>query len=476
MRTEHDCLGSMQLDDALDYGIQTERARLNFPVSGLHVHRFPVFLRMLLKLKKAAALANASIGALDEELSQAIAEACAQVAEENFSARFPQDIFQGGGGTSINMNANEVIALRANLALTGKKGYDRVHPNTHVNMGQSTNDVIPSALKLSCLPYIADLDRALAGFERALSEKAREYAAVVKIGRTCLQDALPVTLGQEFGGYAVFIGRMRSQLPVLEAGARTLTMGGTAVGTGLGSFEGYREALYRILSDELQADIRPEGDMFDGMQNGDYYLDVSGGLRKIAAGISKMATDMRIMSSGPRAGLREIVLPAVQPGSSIMPGKINPVIPEMVNQVAYQVVGNDVAIAMAVEGGELDLNVWEPVILKNITESFTLVINAVNVFRTLCIEGLEANAGVLRGYAEQSLALSTVIAALFGYEKGAEVAEYAHVNGRSVKETCLALGLLTSEQADELLEPLVMTDNDAYQVVLKKYAFLRQSL
>ena len=462
----------MRLDDALDYGIQTERARLNFPVSGLLVHRFPEFLRMLLLVKKAAARANAAIGALDGEVAGAVVSVCDTVADEDFAARFPQDIFQGGGGTSINMNANEVIALLANALLTGRKGYDRVHPNTHVNMGQSTNDVIPSALRLSCLPLIAELEAALAAFERALAAKAEAFAAVVKIGRTCLQDALPITLGQEFGGYAAFAGRMRSQASALKQGALTLTMGGTAIGTGLGARAGFREAFYRFLSEELGERARPEDNMFDGMQNGDYYLDVSGCLKKTASGISKMATDMRLMSSGPRAGLRELVLPAVQPGSSIMPGKINPVIPEMVNQVAYQIVGNDVAVAMAVEGGELDLNVWEPVILKNITESFVILTNAITVFRTRCVEGLEANSGVLRGYAEQSLALSTVIATLFGYEKGAEVAEYAHVRDMDVKEACLALGLLTPEQAQELLDPLAMTDNEAYQALLEKYAGL----
>lgn len=475
MRREHDCLGVMDLDSTVEYGIQTERARYNFAISGVAVSAYPEFLHMLLHIKKAAARANASIGALDMSIATGIVNACDALAKEDFAPHFPVDIFQGGGGTSINMNANEVVALRASMALSGSLSYEHVHPNTHVNMGQSTNDVIPSALRLSCVPLLNKLDTALALMERTLNHKAEEFKTTVKIARTCLQDALPITLGQEFSGYASFIRRMREPLPALRGEACVVTMGGTAVGTGLGTFEGYAEAFYPFLSEQLGEQVSMENNLYDGMQNGDFYISISAHLKKIATGISKIATDLRLLSSGPRAGIGELNLPAVQPGSSIMPGKINPVIPEMINQVAYQIMGNDMVISMAVEGGELDLNVWEPIILKNIRESFIILTNGIEKFATLCVQGISANTATLHKHAEQSLALSTVVAALFGYEEGVRVAQYAHDQNISVKKACLALGLLDEKQAEELLDPMTMTSAVAFQGLLRKYRTIGES-
>jgi aspartate ammonia-lyase len=456
----------MPIPEKAYYGIQTTRATQNFAVSGHAIDELPVFIGAIAVIKKAAALANRDIGVLDDRLAGAICQAADEIIEGRFGDAFPIDIFQGGGSTSTNMNVNEVIANRANEILTGQKGYDTVHPNTHVNMGQSTNDVIPSAMSLSCHRYITDLLGSLTVLERSLSAKVEEFADAVKVARTCIQDAVPITLGQEFGGYLAFVRRQREKLAKARDTCVELPLGATAVGTGLGAFQGYHAAVFQHLAELTGLPVCQKQDLFDGLQNADSYLDVSGALKSLATGLGKMARDLRLMSSGPRSGFNEIGIPAVQPGSSIMPGKINPVMPELINQICYQVCGNDVAITMAAEGGELDLNVWEPVIIKCLSESFRLLTNGILRFVDYCVDGITANRAACRDHAENCLAISTVIAAVFGYDTGTVVAKEAYRTGRTVRDVAIALELLSPEDADALLNPLMLTDQAQSGAVL----------
>lgn len=458
MRLEHDCLGEMEMPDEVYYGIQTRRACENFPISGVTASSYPMYLDRLARIKSAAAKANKACGALDAKLADAIVAAADKVLNGDFPDQFPLDVFQGGGFTSLNMNMNEVLAHIANEILTGEKSYDPVHPNTHVNMGQSTNDVMPSALRLFCAPAIDGLTAVLKKLHTVLAAKEKEFHDVVKVGRTCLQDAVPITLGQEFGGYRSLVERQMETLRAMRPECFILTVGGTAVGTGLGTFPGYCDAFYRFISEDLKEPVRPDANIYDGMQNADFHVRLHGVVKAVACGLSKLARDMRLMSSGPRAGLGEITLPAVQAGSSIMPGKINPVMPEVVNQVAYQICGNDVAITMAVEGGDLDLNIWEPIHLKNLAESFLILTNATREFTTRCMAGVTANRENCAKDAHNTLALATVVAATLGYEEGVRVAQYAEKNRISVKDAVLQLKLMTEADTATLLDPLLLTE------------------
>lgn len=469
MRKEVDVLGEMMLPNEAYYGIQTQRAVENFAVSGRTAAEVPHYIWSVAALKQAAAKANCQIGALDKTIADAIIQAAQEVMDKQFDDQFPIDVFQGGGGTSTNMNANEVIANRANEILTGSKGYEVVHPNTHVNMGQSTNDVIPAAMKMTCRMNLHALIAEVAALEAMLEEKTQAFDHVVKLARTCLQDAVPITLGQQFSGYLHQVRRLHQALIAANHQTLDLPLGATAVGTGLSTHEGYLEQVYIELQAITNEPFVAEENFFDGLQNGDAYLEVAAQLKKLAAFLSKMATDFRIQGSGPRAGFNELLIPAVQPGSSIMPGKINPVMPELINQIAYQVIGNDVAITMAVEGGELDLNVWEPVIIKSLFESCTLLTNAIPLFVEKCLKDLIPNEAVCREYAEKSTALATVIATLFGYKVGSKVAVKAFEENRTVRDVVLGDGLLTPEQADYLLDPMVMTDPKASAAAVKRY-------
>lgn len=469
MRKETDSLGSLMIEKNAYYGIQTLRAVQNFSVSGKTAGSVPFYINSIAEIKQAAAIANHKIGALDNKIAQAIIQATREIKNHQFDDQFPIDIFQGGGGTSTNMNVNEVIANRANEIITGNKGYDVVHPNTHVNMGQSTNDVIPAAMKMTCRQNIKKLILEVEKLEHVLDNKAHAFKDIVKLGRTCLQDAVPMTLGQQFGGYHSQVKRLRQMLISANEHVLELPLGATAVGTGLSTHVGYLEQVYIELQAITNEKYVAESNFFDGLQNGDAYLEIALQLKKLAVFLSKMATDLRIQGSGPRAGFNELILPAVQPGSSIMPGKINPVIPELVNQVAYQVIGNDISVTMAVEGGELDLNVWEPVIIKAPFESCTLLSNVIPLFIDKCLTHLAANEAVCRRNAEQSTALATVISTLFGYKTGSDVAKKAFEENRSVKDVVLAEGLLTKEQADYLLDPMMMTDPKASALAIKRY-------
>ena len=469
MRKEKDSLGEMVLEDERYYGIQTERARTNFPVSGINESAYPKVIHAVACIKKAAAMANHQIGRLDAETAKAIGRAAEEILEGKMDDQFPVDIFQGGGGTSLNMNVNEVIANRANEWLTGEKGYTSVHPNTHVNMAQSTNDVIPSAIHIACYDYIEDLIPILEQLERILERKIKEFEHVVKIGRTCLQDAVPITLGQEFSGYKGFVERNILELREVQKHCLSLPLGGTAIGTGIGVYPGYVEAVYEHLSSITGVPFHQDRNLFDGMQNGDFYLKVSAALRGLASGLSKMASDLRLLSSGPRAGLSEISLPAVQPGSSIMPGKINPVIPEMVMQICFQVYGNDTAIMLAADRGELDLNVWEPLIIKNLSESFEWLTNGIRIFIEKCIKDIKANEKICEENARSSLALSTVIAALFGYEKASGLAKEAYIKGSTIKEIAVEKGILSEQEAHLLLDPFVLTEPEKSSPLFTDY-------
>ena len=461
MRTEHDCLGEMELPDSVYYGIQTARVLRNSAISGMAVIYYPYLHERLAHMKKAAALANHAVGALEPDIKDAIIYATDRILKEDWRAQFPLDMYQGGGFTCVNMNMNEVIANIANEKLTGHKGYDRVHPNTHVNMGQSTNDMIPSVMKLAIAPALDKLVAEIRCLHAALHEKQTDFSDIIKVGRTCLQDAVPMTLGQEFSGYSRFVERQITALTTLRQECFRLIVGATAVGTGIGSFPGYQNAFYHHLSDVLQEDVVPCDNFFDGMQNDDFYLQVSGTLKIGACGISKIAKDLRLLSSGPRAGFAEITLPALTPGSSIMPGKINPVLPELASLTAQQICGNDMAITMGFEQGELEINVWASTLYKNLFESFTLLTNMLPAFTQRCIKGITANKVTCAQYANDTLALSTMISAIFGYEEGVRVAQYASEHHSSVKEAVLQLGVLNSKDADYLLDPQLIINPEA---------------
>ncbi|MEA4834754.1 MAG: aspartate ammonia-lyase [Anaeromusa sp.] len=467
MRVEHDCIGEMGIADELYYGIQTERARQNFPVSNTTYEAYPIFLNSIALLKMAAAKANEEIGALPSDIACAICQAAEEIIAGKHKGMFPIDVFSGG--TSVNMNTNEVIANRANEILTGRKGYEKVHPNTHVNMGQSTNDVIPAAIEISCYYYFQDLISELECLSNALAEKTKEFNDVVKIARTCLQDAVPITLGQEFSGYYTLIERQVRFCKKAQEACTQLSFGGSAVGTCIGTYPGYLEAVYRHLESISKIPVKCRENIIDGYQNDDGFLLVSATLKSVATGISKISRDFRLMSSGPRAGFNEIRLPSLQPGSSIMPGKINPVIPELMNHICYQVCGNDVAVTMAVEAGELDLNVWDAPLRKCIQESFVLLTNGLKLFTSKCVEGITANREVCRSYAENSLANATVLSAIFGYEKGTAIVKEAYENNESIKVTAVRNKLLTKEDAEIVLDPMVLTDQKKCSEIVEKY-------
>ncbi len=467
MRKEKDALGELLLPDDAYYGVQTERAKRNFSISRQKISHYPKFLWCLTAIKKSAALANLKVGVLEKDIADAICIAADEIMDGKMESQFPVDIFQGGGETSANMNVNEVLANRANEILTGHKGYDRVHPNSHVNMGQSTNDVIPSAVKMACYLHLIELESTIVELKAVLRRKTREFKDVVMIARTCLQDAVPITLGQEFSGYLSFIRRQGQEIQKAADSCLDIPLGATAVGTGLGIFPGYTEAVYRYLPEISGISVRKEKNFFDGLQNGDVYVRVSAVLKSLATGLAKIAGDLRILSSGPRAGFGEIELPAAQPGSSIMPGKINPVIPEMIMQVCYQVCGHDLSITMAVEGGELDLNVWESLIMKCLFESCTLLKNSIRLFADRCIAGIKANRDICLAHAEASIALVTVLVPILGYQSAVDVAKKALSKGTSIKETAVEMGLLKTKEANELLNPMNLTNPEKYSRLLQ---------
>ena len=456
-RVEKDSIGTKDVPENVYYGVQSLRAAENFHITGLNMH--PEIINSLAYIKKAAAITNCEAGLLDKRRTQAIVQACDEILEGKFREDFIVDPIQGGAGTSLNMNANEVIANRAIEILGGKKGdYSVVNPNDHVNCGQSTNDVIPTAGKMTSLRLLKKLKKQLLRLHSALEQKADEFDSVIKMGRTQLQDAVPIRLGQEFKAYSVAILRDLNRMDKAMDEMRTLNMGGTAVGTGLNADESYLRRIVPNLSEISGMDLVQAYDLIDATQNLDSFVAVSGAVKACAVTLSKIANDLRLMSSGPRAGFGEINLPAKQNGSSIMPGKINPVIPEVVNQVAFNAIGNDMTITMAAEAGQLELNAFEPIIFYCLFQSIDTIAYAVNTFVDNCVIGITANETRCRYFVENSVGIITAICPYVGYQKAAEIAKEAIKTGESVRKLIIEKGLLTKEQMDEIMDPVQMTE------------------
>ena len=456
-RVEKDSIGTKDVPENVYYGVQSLRAAENFHITGLNMH--PEIINSLAYIKKAAAITNCEAGLLDKRRTQAIVQACDEILEGKFREDFIVDPIQGGAGTSLNMNANEVIANRAIEILGGKKGdYSVVNPNDHVNCGQSTNDVIPTAGKMTSLRLLKKLKKQLLRLHSALEQKADEFDSVIKMGRTQLQDAVPIRLGQEFKAYSVAILRDLNRMDKAMDEMRTLNMGGTAVGTGLNADESYLRRIVPNLSEISGMDLVQAYDLIDATQNLDSFVAVSGAVKACAVTLSKIANDLRLMSSGPRAGFGEIHLPAKQNGSSIMPGKVNPVIPEVVNQVAFNAIGNDMTITMAAEAGQLELNAFEPIIFYCLFQSIDTIAYAVNTFVDNCVIGITANETRCRYFVENSVGIITAICPYVGYQKAAEIAKEAIKTGESVRKLIIEKGLLTKEQMDEIMDPVQMTE------------------
>ena len=451
-RIEHDLLGDYEIPSDAYWGVHTARARDNFPISGVPIGHYRSLVKALAQVKEAAARANTELGALTPEIGEAIIQASRDVAAGGFDQHFVVDLIQGGAGTSTNMNANEVIANRA-LEVLGKPhgAYDVVHPLNHVNHSQSTNDVYPTALKVALIAEIEDLLTAMQYLRGAFEAKAREFGDVVKMGRTQLQDAVPMTLGQEFGTYARMIGedeqRLRDIIPLLCE----LNLGGTAIGTGLNAPKGYAVKAIGYLSVITGVPFTPAEDMVEATQDTGVFVMLSGVLKRVAVKMSKVANDLRLLSSGPRAGLNEINLPPVQAGSSIMPGKVNPVIPEVVNQICFAAIGNDLTVTMAVEAGQLQLNAFEPIMARALLQSMTYVRQGCYIFADRCVSGITANVDKMRRDVENSIGTVTALAPHIGYENATAVAQKAQATGGSVREVVLEMGLLKAEEIDALL-------------------------
>ena len=456
MRTERDPLGESLVPEEAYYGIQTMRAAGNFPISGLRAHAELITATIL--IKKAAAQANASLDRVDAGVADAIVRAADEILAGGLRDQFIVDVYQAGAGTSHNMNANEVLANRASEILGGARGdYRLVHPNDHVNMGQSTNDVFPTATRLALLLGHAGLVAAARELAGSLERKAEAFQAVLKVGRTHLQDAVPMTLGQEFGGYAACIAKAADEVDHASEGLRELNLGATAVGTGLNAGDEYASVAIGNLARETGLPLRPAANRFRVTQSMGDVLAYSGAMRRLSVELGKVASDLRLLSMGPRAGIAEIALPAVQPGSSIMPGKVNPSVPEMVNQVCFQVMGCDVTIAAAAEAGQLELNVMMPVIAWNALHMSTILRESMKALRVRCVDGIEADPERCRELLDRSTALATALSPFIGYARTAEIAKEAVKTGRTIRDIVLARGLMEARKLDEILSVDRMT-------------------
>ncbi len=456
-RIERDPLGELPVPVAALYGVQTERARQNFPISGLAPR--PAFVDAMVWIKKAAALTHKETKRLDAKLADAIVRAADEVLGGQHREQFVVDPYQAGAGTSHNMNVNEVLANRANELLGGKRGeYKPVHPNDHVNMAQSTNDTIPTAIRLAVLATLAQLEAALTRLAQAFLAKGKAFDGIVKSGRTHLQDATPIRLGQEFTAYGHTIERNLDRLRRAAEDLRDLGIGGTAVGTGLNAEPRYPELMVKHLSALSGLPLRVGSDRVQLMQSMGDAAAFSAVLRTCTVDLNRIANDVRLLSSGPRTGLNEILLPAVQPGSSIMPGKVNPSMAEMVNMVCYQVIGNDLAVATAAEAGQLELNVMMPLIAHNLVFSMEILANASRVFAERCIEGIEANAEQCAHWLERSPALVTALAPKIGYAEAAKLAKEAVAKNVTVRQLVTDKGVLKGKELDEVLDLAAMTE------------------
>jgi aspartate ammonia-lyase len=456
-RKEKDSLGTKEIPAHVYYGIQTARAVDNFPISGMRAH--PSLIRAIGMVKEAAAEANLSLGLIDEKVGKAIIKAAREVQEGKWNEQFVVDIFQAGAGVSFHMNSNEVIANRALEILGGTLGdYSIVHPNDHVNYGQSTNDVFPTSMRLAVLLELEKTYPVLDALVAALDHKGKEFHDILKSGRTHMQDAVPMRLGQEFTAYAGAIRRAAKAIHTASDSLRELGLGGSAVGTGINTHPDYRERAIANLARLSGQELTAVDDMRYAMQSNFAMSNISSALRNLALEVIRISNDIRLLSSGPNTGFAEINLPGLQPGSSIMPGKINPVMPELVAMVSFQVVGNDVAVAMAVQAGQLELNVMMPTMTYNVLQSTTILNNSLRQFTTTCVEGITANKNRCDFYVQATVSLATALNPYIGYAKAAEIAKKAVASGKSIIEIARAKKLLSDEQIKEILDPARMTE------------------
>ena len=456
-RLEHDSVGELEVPADAYYGVQSLRGARNFKITGKGLH--PLFIRNMAKIKKATAIVNGHIGAFDMKIADAIVTACDEIMDGALEDAFISDCIQGGAGTTANMNANEVIANRAIEILGGTKGdYSVCHPNDHVNNAQSTNDVIPTAGKMTVIDLIQPLLVSLHTLTLALDGKAKEFDGIVKMGRTQLQDAVPVRLGQEFAAYANVIRRDIKRIQHAEQEMHVINMGGSAIGTCINVDPEYLAQIAKVLSGVAGYELTKADDLIDATQNLDGFVAVSSALKTCAVNLSKIANDLRLMSSGPRTGIGEINLPAKQNGSSIMPGKINPDIPEVVNQAAFLVIGHDMTITMCAEAGQMELNAFEPVLFYQLFESITALTGAVDTFVENCVIGIQANRTKCLENVEKSTGIVTAMAPYIGYQRSATIAKESLKTGVSVREIILRDGIMTEEQLEELLDARAMTE------------------
>ena len=462
-RVESDLLGELQVPADAYYGVQTQRALNNYKISTTRMYHYPEYIIAIAYVKMAAAEANAELGVLDRTIADAIVKACQEIVDGKFHDQFPVDMMQGGAGTSVNMNANEVIANRALEILGHHKGeYQYCSPNDHVNCAQSTNDAFPSAFRYTFVRMNRHLEKALQDLIDSFRAKGQEFKDIIKMGRTQLQDAVPMTSGQEFNAFA---NNLEEEIANLERNAvllKEINMGGTAIGTGLNAVPGFAELCTIRLSEFTGDKFEKAPDLVEATPDTGAYVSYSAALKRLAIKLSKICNDLRLMASGPRCGLHEINLPPMAPGSSIMPGKVNPVIPEVTNQVCFKVIGNDTTVAFAAEAGQLQLNVMEPVIVQCILESQTWLINVMNTLRTKCIDGITVNVEHCYEMVKNSIGIVTALNPYIGYKASTKVAKEALETGRSVYDLVLEHGLMTQEKLDEALDPKAMTSAHAF--------------
>ncbi len=457
VRKEKDSLGHVEVPARAYYGAQTARAVDNYPISGMRAH--PLLIRALGMVKAAAAQANKELGLVEPERADAILQAAREVIDGKWDPEFVVDIFQAGAGVSLHMNTNEVLANRANEVLGGKLGeYDRVHPNDHVNYGQSTNDVFPTAMRVGALLALETLYPVLESLAASCEKKAKEFDGIMKSGRTHMQDAVPIRLGQEFAAYAVAIRKANKSIHHASDSLRELGLGGSAVGTGINTHPDYRVKAIANLAKLSGQKLVPAEDMCWAMESNACMAEVSAALRGLALEVIRISNDLRLLSSGPNTGLAEIFLPSLQPGSSIMPGKINPVMPELAAMVSFQVIGNDTAVAYAVQAGQLELNVMMPTMAYNVMQSITILANMLRQFDRYCIAGITANEARCKMYAQSTVSLATALNPYIGYAKAAEIVKESVATGRSIIELAREKKLLSEKEIAEILDPVRMTE------------------
>jgi fumarate hydratase class II len=456
-RVETDSLGQVSVPATAYYGAQTQRAVENFPISGMRP--YPAFIWGFGVIKRAAAEVNRDLGLLDPQVADAIIRAAQEVIDGKHNDQFVVDPFQAGAGTSHHMNANEVVANRAIELLGGSRGdYKLVNPNDHVNMAQSTNDTVPTAIRLGCLWRLGELVRAVDDLSDAFDEKGREFYPIVKSGRTHLQDAVPVRLGQEFAAYGKALSRDGEKIRMAAEGLRRLGVGGTATGTGLNAHPEYHARMIARLSDICGFPLYQSDNLFESMQSMADFVFFSGALRTLAQDLIRIANDLRLLASGPATGLDEIHLPAVQPGSSIMPGKVNPVLAEMLDMACFHVLGNDLTVTLAAQAGQLELNVMMPVIAHDLFEMMHVLIGGISAFTVRCVRGIQANPNKAEGWLARNAVLVTALNPVIGYARGAEVAKEAIASGRTIRDVVISRGYLSAEEADRLLNAARMTE------------------